>query len=86
MGKPSRPRRGDVEISASVKAEELTFSEVPEVSVDFPGDAEQDAASGSDRTNLPDEVEPGVTYRDIHVDYRIASRLTGQDRPDSRED
>ncbi|MFD0772875.1 hypothetical protein ACFQZ2_02940 [Streptomonospora algeriensis] len=74
-----------MEISAAVKAEELTFSEVPEVTVDFPGDAEQEAASGSDRTNLPEEVEPGVTYRDIRVDYRIASRLTDADRLDEED-
>ncbi|WP_046472434.1 hypothetical protein [Allosalinactinospora lopnorensis] len=81
MARPSRPRSGDVEITASVTGEELTFHEAPETAVEFPGDADQESASGSDRVNLPDQVETGVTYRDVRVDYRIASRLTDPDHP-----
>ena len=58
----------DVEIGAVVKAKSLRFKEVPDVEVD----ADE---SGSERENLPDEVEPGVTYRDVRVRWRAASRI-----------
>jgi hypothetical protein len=31
--------------------------------------------SRSERTNLPDRVEADVRYRDVRVDYRLATRL-----------
>ena len=33
------------------------------------------AESGSERENLPDELEEGVTYRDFAVRWRAAARL-----------
>lgn len=73
--RPSRPQSADIELAASVQAEELRFDEPPETEVHFFGEPGHESASGSDRTNLPGSVEPGVTYRDIRVDYRLASRL-----------
>jgi hypothetical protein len=35
--------------------------------------------AGSARENLPDEVEPGVIYRDIAVSWRVAARLSDPD-------
>jgi hypothetical protein len=47
---------------------------------------EVETASGSERQNLPDEVEPGVTYRDVSVRWRAAARLRRKpDQPDSNE-
>ncbi|PSK89385.1 hypothetical protein CLV63_12621 [Murinocardiopsis flavida] len=80
MPRPERPHRADVEISAVVAARELTFREVPTVATTFPGDDDQEAASGSDRTRLPTPVGAGVVYRDVRVDYRLATRLPGQYR------
>jgi hypothetical protein len=79
--RPSRPRAADIELVASVQADELRFDEQPETDVRFFGEPGHESASGSDRTNLPEKVEPGVTYRNIRVDYRLASRLT---QPNSR--
>lgn len=62
---------------ARVRADALRFAEAPETEVRFFGEPGHESASGSDRTNLPDQVEPGVTYRNITVDYRLASRLAG---------
>jgi hypothetical protein len=59
----------DVEIAALVRAEELRFECKPEVVV-------RAAEAVSERENLPDEVEPGVTYRDIAVSWRVAARLS----------
>jgi hypothetical protein len=73
--RPSRPHSADIEFLASVRAKQLRFDERPETEVRFFGEPGHESASGSDRTNLPGKVEPGVTYRDVRVDYRLASRL-----------
>ena len=77
--RPSRPRSADIELLASVQANQLRFDERPQTEVRFFGEPGHESASGSDRTNLPERVEPGVTYRDVRVDYRLASRLAGVD-------
>lgn len=74
-----------------MKARELRFEEVPETEVRFPGYPECEAVSGTERENLPDRVEPGVTYREPRVRLQIATALAGegaQSRPDEerRED
>jgi hypothetical protein len=65
-------REPDVEIAAAVRADELRFECKPEVVV-------RAAERVSERENLPDEVEPGVTYRDIAVSWRVAARLSDPD-------
>jgi hypothetical protein len=74
--RPGRPRAADIELAASIEAAELRFDEPPETEVRFFGEPSHESASGSDRTNLPDKVEAGVRYRNVRVDYRLASRLT----------
>ena len=69
---------------ASVEADELRFDQPPETEVRFFGEPGHESASGSDRTNLPDNVEPGVTYRNVRVDYRLASRLAEPRAPTPR--
>ena len=68
-----RIERPDVEMGARVKAKRLRFRRVPETGVEFSGDV--DSESGSERKNLPEEVEPGVTYRDVEVRWRAAAKL-----------
>jgi hypothetical protein len=77
--RPSRPHSADIELLASVHANQLRFDERPQTEVRFFGEPGHESASGSDRTNLPERVEPGVTYRDVRVDYRLASRLAAAD-------
>jgi hypothetical protein len=81
-GDPDRVENADVEIGASVKAKRLRFREKPRTKVELHGEVrepagrgELQATSGSERQNLPDEVEPGVTYRDVRVRWRAAARL-----------
>ena len=83
-GRPDKPENPDIEFTADVKAKELRFEEVPETEVRFTGHPERESASGTDRENLPDEVEPGVTYRDPEVRLRIASALA-RDDPELRQ-
>jgi hypothetical protein len=42
-------------------------------------DSPASAESVSRRENLPDELEPGVTYRDFAVRWRVAARLKDPD-------
>ena len=77
--RPVRPRNPDIEFTANIKARELYFEEVPETEVTFEGHPRRESASGTDRENLPDEVERGVTYRDPEVRLRIASALDETD-------
>ena len=83
-----RPARPDIEFTATVKADELRFDEVPETEVRFFGEPDHESSSGSERTNLPDSVEPGVTYRDVTVQYRLASRIVSRpsDGADRKEE
>jgi hypothetical protein len=81
-GDADRVEDADVEIGASVEAKRLRFRQKPKTQVELhgelrelEGDGEIQTASGSERTNLPDEVEPGVTYQDVRVRWRAAARL-----------
>ena len=76
-------REPDVEMRAAVRAEKLRFECVPNVEVQAHADSPADAESGSIRENLPDEVEPGVTYRDVRVRWRAAARLRDPDIEDA---
>ena len=77
--RPDRPENPDVEISAVVKARELRFEEVPETEARFSGHPERESVRGTERENLPDKVQPGVTYRDPKIRLRIASALVEED-------
>ena len=75
----------DVEISARVGSRELRFEEVPETRTRFWGSPGRESVAGTERENLPDEVESGVTYRNSSVRLRIASELTeGESGPEER--
>jgi hypothetical protein len=74
-----------VEIGARARARRLRFRSKPETRVEFKGrsrvrsddrieDVELDTDSHSQRRNLPDEVEPGVTYRDVEVGWVAEAR------------
>jgi hypothetical protein len=63
----------DVAIIARVRAKQLRFDKVPEVRVTFRGTGA--TVWKTDRTNLPDEVQPNVTYRDIGILLTITSTL-----------
>lgn len=75
----------DIEIGAVAKARRLRFRRKPETNVEFEGrtrvrsddrieDVELETDSQSERRNLPDEVKPGVTYRDVEVGWTAQAR------------
>lgn len=89
---PDRIEHPDVEIGASATAKSLRFHDKPKTDVKLHGEVAEprgrddvDMNSGSKRTNLPEEVEPGTTYRDISVRWRAAGRIEPDDRPDTKE-
>ncbi len=65
----------DIDLTATVKARELCFDEVPDTEVRFWGHPERNTVSGTERKNLPEKVQRGVTYRNASVRLRIASEL-----------
>jgi hypothetical protein len=87
----------DVVIGASLRARRLRFRRKPKTKVEFEGgtrirsddrieEIELEAESGSERKNLPDEVEPGVTYRDVEVGWAARARARMQDDLDDEEE
>lgn len=65
----------DIEIGAVVRAKKLRFKKKPKTDIQFRGEPKIESGSGSKRENLPDEVEPGVTYRDVHIRWGAAAKL-----------
>lgn len=68
---PEQPQ--DISITARVTAQELLFRKVPNPRVEFTGRPARETVWDSERHNLPAEVQPGVTYRDIGITLRITS-------------
>ena len=63
----------DLSITANVTARELLFEVVPNPTVEFTGQPRRDTVWEAERTNLPAQVQPGVTYRDIGIRLTITS-------------
>jgi hypothetical protein len=70
----------DVSITARVTADSLRFERVPSPRVEFTGRPRRETAWESERENLPQEVRPGETYRDIGITLRIRSVFADIDR------
>jgi hypothetical protein len=66
---------GDVEVFTGVRAKELRFGIVPETKVTFEGEPAERSVSRTERENLPEEVEPGETYRNVTVRWTARSRI-----------
>lgn len=70
----------DLSITARVTADSLRFEKVPDPKVKFTGRPRRETVWKSDRGNLPQQVQPGVTYRDIGITLRITSVFADIDR------
>ncbi|HYN84329.1 MAG TPA: hypothetical protein VER32_03690 [Pyrinomonadaceae bacterium] len=79
-GDKPTPEEADLSITARVTAREVLFRKVPNPSVEFPGRPERRTLWEADRENLPEEVRPGVTYRDVGITLRIVSVFADIDR------
>ena len=70
----------DILILVNLTAKELKFDTVPTATVEFPGTRHRSTIWVTQRQNLPDKVEPGVTYRNIGIQLRISSRFADIER------
>ncbi|MBC7932645.1 MAG: hypothetical protein H7Z38_18955 [Rubrivivax sp.] len=83
-GQPSQSgaadAQADLSITARVTARELRFEKVPNPTVEFTGQPRRETVWEAERENLPDRVQPGVTYRNIGITLRITSVFADIDR------
>ncbi|MFN2514878.1 MAG: hypothetical protein ABR556_01575 [Pyrinomonadaceae bacterium] len=79
---PSDPsvENADIAITAHVRARSLKFDQVPNPTVEFPGQPQRDTVWEADRENLPTPVQAGVTYRNIGIRLKITSVFSDIDR------
>ena len=70
----------DVSITARVTADSLRFEKVPNPRVEFTGQPRRETAWESERENLPQEVRPGETYRNVGITLHIRSVFADIDR------
>jgi hypothetical protein len=82
-GKLAEDEVADVDVFTSVRARELRFGKVPETKLSFEGDPAERSSSETERENLPDEVKPGETYRDVRIGWRARSRVVHPSDPDA---
>jgi len=65
----------DVVIVASVSMQELRFDRDPNARLRVLGCGEGEGLRVLERRNLPERIQPGVTYRDVFVSVRILGTL-----------
>lgn len=70
----------DLSITANVTARELKFEVVPNPDVKFTGQPERKTVWEASRQSLPEQVQPGVTYRNIGIRLKIVSVFADIDR------
>nr|WP_062333821.1 hypothetical protein [Herbidospora sakaeratensis] len=73
-GRPSDEEiaRADIVVAADIEADELDVRVAPENHVEFHGDDQ--AASGTNRENLPENVTEGQRYRSVRIGYALEAR------------
>jgi hypothetical protein len=70
-----KAQKPDIVIKGKVTAREVRFESQPEVSVQWRGCPGLDTTRVSVRTNLPKPVQPGVTYRNVELDFQVSGWL-----------
>jgi hypothetical protein len=65
----------DILLLVKVTAREVTLNAERGIDVKFPGTFRRSTVWVTERHNLPERLEPGVTYRDVGIRLRISSRF-----------
>lgn len=68
------PRGPAIVLRADVSAREVRFAKEPEIRVTLVGGT-MDSVRVVERRNLPERVQPGVTYRDVYIAVEVIGRL-----------
>lgn len=68
----------DISITSNVTASELRFQVVPNVKIEFLGTPNRYRGWQTEKQNLPNPIEPGVTYRDIGIRLQINSLFSSE--------
>ena len=76
----------DIDVSTSVRMRSLRFDAVPSTRVWFEGFPDEVHSLRVERENLPDEVQPGVTYESVTVRWQARARIIAQAYLDVEED
>jgi hypothetical protein len=71
-----RERPADIELGAAVRMKKLRFEEKSDVEASSHGQPAYETETTDERENLPDEVEPGKTYRNASIKKHVSIRLT----------
>ena len=66
-----------ISLFASASAREVRFTSQPRIRVRLCGGI-LDSVKVLERRNLPDPVQPGVTYRDVYIAVEILGRLNAE--------
>jgi hypothetical protein len=74
------PEPADIELAATVEADQLRFRQVPRVEIHFSGTPDHQSTTSSRRTNLPDPVAENIDYHDVRIDYLLTNRLRNVDK------
>jgi hypothetical protein len=82
MSSEGASREPDVEIAGWARIGSLRFKREPLTKVEYEGESEQASA----RRNLPDEVHPDTTYRNVEVAWRGGARVAVTERRPGRDD
>lgn len=78
-----------IDLRVSVKAKSVRFEEKPQGHLEFLDEAvdrttgdqpEVEAGSATERVNIPEQVEPRVTYRDVRVRWHVAAKVADHPR------
>lgn len=64
-----------VEIRAAVRADSLKFERTPVTHLELKAEPEGETSSRTERENIPEKAEPGVTYRDVRIAWHAGTTL-----------
>lgn len=73
--KEDRDRAPDIEAGATVRMKKLRFEEKFDVVTQTHGSPARETETVDERENLPDEIEPGKTYRNASIRKHVAVRI-----------
>jgi hypothetical protein len=77
-GRLGDEENADIDVSTSVRMRSLRFNSVPSTRVWFEGFPDEVNSLHTERKNLPDEVQPGITYENVTVRWRARARAVAQ--------